>query len=205
VNLKILASGIPIAVFFALTRVAPPWVAIVGGFAASTLVFFLNRRDGLIRQLTLFAFACVGASALIGVIFGSEKAYLASGPVSDFLFVPWYLGSVFLGRPLIGAISHEILPNVATRVPLQAPLFAWLSVAWAAFDILHGSVRVYLLSNLSVGEYIVWSRLVGWPMTGALLALTAFLIWRASRHHHHAEAESVAMTMPEGTMAEAAN
>jgi hypothetical protein len=40
---------------------------------------------------------------------------------------------------------------------------------------------VYLLTNLSVGEYIIWSRVIGWPAGGALLGLTGYFIQRAAR------------------------
>lgn len=180
-NFKILASGIPIAVFFGLSRIATPWIAISGGFTASTLVYYATRRDRLIGEIAAFAFACVGITALIGIFANNEKLDLASGPISDYLFVPWYLGSVLLGRPLVGGIARDLAPALAGKVPLAAPVFARLSVAWAAFDILHGTMRFYLLSHLSVGEYIAWSRLIGWPITGALLATSAFFIWRAAR------------------------
>lgn len=187
-NFKILASGIPIAVFFGLSQVASPWIAIVGGFSASSLVYYASRRDRLIGEIAAFAFVCVAVTALVGIVANSEKAYLASGPVSDFLFVPWYLGSVLLGRPLVGGIARELAPALAMKVPLQAPVFAWLSVAWAGFDTIHGTMRVYLLTHLSVGEYIVWSRLIGWPITGALLATSAFFIWRAARSLNRGQA-----------------
>lgn len=199
-NFKILASGIPIAVFFGLSRITTPWIAISGGFTASSLVYYATRRDRLIGEIAAFAFMCVAATALVGVFTNSEKAYLASGPVSDFLFVPWYLGSVLLGRPLVGGIARELAPALAMKVPLQAPVFAWLSVAWAVFDTLHGTMRVYLLTHLTVGEYIVWSRLIGWPITGTLLATSAFFIWRAARSLNRSQAtrpRSVPDALPE--------
>ncbi len=195
-NFKILASGIPIAVFFGLSQVASPWIAITGGFTASTLVYYATRRDRLIGEIAAFAFVCVAITALVGIIGNSEKAYLASGPVSDFLFVPWYVGSVLMGRPLVGGIARELAPALAMKVPLQAPVFAWLSFAWAGFDAIHGTMRVYLLTHLSVGEYIVWSRLIGWPITGALLATSAFFIWRAARSLKGVEA-SQPRSMPD--------
>jgi intracellular septation protein A len=180
VNLRILLSFLPVAVFFGLTRIAPAWVAVGGGFAASGAVFYTNRRHRLIGMLTAFGFSVVALSALVGIVSNSEKAYLASGPLSDFLFVPVYLGSIYVGKPLVGGIARELMPGVAGRVAPNAALFGWLSLAWAAYDLFHGAIRVVLLSNLSVGEYLVWSRLVGWPMSGALLALTGWLIYRAA-------------------------
>ncbi|MCC6381213.1 MAG: hypothetical protein IT304_01835 [Dehalococcoidia bacterium] len=180
-NLRILSSLLPVAVFFGLSRVAPAWAAILGGFAVSAMVFGLNRRQRLIGGLTAFGFGVVAVSAVVGIAWQSEKAYLASGPVSDFLFVPLYLVSVQLRQPLVGGIARQLVPAIAGHLRPDAALFAWLTVVWAVFDALHGAVRMVLLAQLSVGEYIVWSRVVGMPLTGALLALSGLLIYREAR------------------------
>lgn len=182
-NPRILLSLLPVVVFFLLTRVAPPQLAILGGFGASALVFYVTRGERLIGLLTAFGFVIVAVAATIGIIWNSEKAYLASGPVSDFLLAPMYVGSVLIGKPLVGGIARQLFPAIAGLVPINAPVFAWLSVAWAGYDILHGLGRTYMLSELSVGEYIIWSRLLSWPPTGALLGITAFFIVRAARRH----------------------
>lgn len=180
-NPRILLSLTPVVVFFLLTRVAPPQLAILGGFGASAFVFYVTRGDRLIGLLTAFGFVIVAVAATIGIIWNSEKAYLASGPVSDFLLGPLYVGSVLIGKPLVGGIARQLFPAIAGLVPMNAPVFAWLSVAWAGFDILHGVGRTYLLTELSVGEYIIWSRLLSWPPTALLLGVTAFFIVREAR------------------------
>ena len=182
-NPRILLSLTPVVVFFLLTRVAPPQLAILGGFGASAFVFYVTRGDRLIGLLTAFGFVIVAVAATIGIIWNSEKAYLASGPVSDFLLAPLYVGSVLIGKPLVGGISRQLFPAIAGLVPMNAPVFAWLSVAWAGFDILHGVGRTYLLTELSVGEYIIWSRLLSWPPTAILLGITTFFIVREARRH----------------------
>ncbi|MGI8926522.1 MAG: hypothetical protein ACR2HN_07730 [Tepidiformaceae bacterium] len=181
-NPRLLFSLLPVAIFYVLYRADfPTWVAISGGFACSAVVLYFNRRDRLIGILTLFGFVIVAASAVVGVVWSSEKAYLASGPISDFLFVPLYAGSIVLRQPLVGGISRELFPAIAGRLPPSAPLFVRLSIAWALFDLIHGAIRTWQLANLSVGEYIIWSRVVGWPLSGTLLAVTAFLIYREAR------------------------
>lgn len=191
-NPRILLSLIPIAVFYALYRAdAPTWVAIGGGFAASVAVLYSNRKDRLIGALTLFGFGVVGVSAAVGIIWDSEKAYLASGPVSDFLFVPLYAGSIVIGKPLVGGIARELFPAIAGRIPIDAPVFVRLSLAWAIFDVGMGVLRTYLLVNLSVGEYLVWSRVFGWPLSWTLLAVTAWLIWREAKRVPAAAPEAV--------------
>jgi hypothetical protein len=185
-NPRLLLSLVPIVVFFGLTKAGPAWVAITGGFMASSLVFYTSRRERLIGFLTAYGFGILAVTALVGIAWNSEKAYLASGPVSDFLFVPLYLGSIYLQKPLVGGIARELLPAIAGRVPINASIYAWLSVMWAGYDLVHGALRVFLLERLSVGEYIVWSRLVAWPVTGTLLVLTFLVIYREARRRSSA-------------------
>jgi hypothetical protein len=179
VNVRILLSLAPVMVFVLLKQAgAPAAISIGGGFSSSTIVFFLNRKARLIGWLTLFGFSLVAVGALVGIAWGNEKAYLASGPLSDYLFVPLYLGSIYVRQPLIGGISHQLFPRIAGHVPRDAMLFVYLSLAWAAYSILHGLIRTYLLMHLSVGEYLIWSRVVGWPTSAVMLGLSAWLIIR---------------------------
>ena len=189
-NLRIVTSILPVATFYLLTRVAEPWVAILGGFAVSSAVFYINRKDRLIGMLTVFGFVVVAASSTVGIIYDNEKAYLASGPISDFLFVPLFLGSIVVGRPLIGGIARELFPLIAGPIPAKAPVFVWLSVAWAAWNLVHGVIRVFMLQELSIGEYIIWSRIAFWPFGAVLTGSSAWLILRESRRHRPAGHEA---------------
>ncbi len=180
-NPRLLLSLLPVAVFYGAGRVTESWVAILLGFIAFAIVSWVNRKHRLIGALSLFGFVVVGASAAAGIIWDSEKAYLASGPVSDFLFIPLYLGSIAIGKPLIGGVARELFPDVAGRVPPNANVFRWLSVAWAIYDLGHGLLRVYLLFELSVGQYLVWSRVLSWPPLALMIGLSVYSIARESR------------------------
>jgi intracellular septation protein A len=180
-NNRVFLSTVPVVVFFALTRVAPSWVAISGGFAASAVVFYYSRQDRLIGALAAFGFAIVGTSAVIGLIWDNERAYLAADPVRDFLFVPLYLITMLFRKPVIGGIAREMFPRVAATVPIHAPVFAWLSVAWAGYDIVQGLLRIYLLQELSVGQYLIWSRVLSWPLTMVVVSASTFFIMREVR------------------------
>jgi intracellular septation protein A len=188
VSFRIFVTFLPVAVFYLLTRVADPWVAVLGGFVATAVVFWFTRRHRLIGLLTLFGFGVVTVSAAVGIAWNNEKAYLASGPVSDFLFVLLYAGSIAVKKPLIGGIAHELLPAVAGRIPINAPVFVWLSVAWAVFDIAHGVIRLWMLGALGVGEYIILSRLVFWPFSGALVLVSFYAVLREARIREHVPA-----------------
>lgn len=179
-NFRIFLSIAPVLTFVALTRVADAWAAVLGGFAVSVVVFFFTRRDRLIGTLSVFGLTVVTISAVLGIIWNSEKAYLASAPASDFLFVPLYLASIRLRRPLVGSIVRELFRHRFAGIPANHCVFVRLSLAWAGFDIVHGVVLTTLLLNLGVFQYIVWSRIVGWPITGAMLLVSYLAIWRTA-------------------------
>lgn len=184
-NVRILSSVVPVVIFLALTRTMEPWIAILGGFMATAIVTYANRQDRLIGLLTVYGFVIVGICAVIGIAVNNEKAYLASGPIADFLFVPLYLGSVIVGRPIIGGITRELFPVLTHHIPHDASLWAWLTVGWTAYNISQGIFRFWLLDRLSVGEYIIWSRLLNWPLSMAMIGITAYFVLREARRHGH--------------------
>lgn len=192
-NPRILISLLPAAIFWALWRTTDTWIAILGGFGASLIVLKQNRDQRLIGVLTVFGIVVVGLSGLVGIIWDSPKAYLASGPVSDFLFVPIYLVSIQMGKPLVGGIARELFPAVAGRIPIEHRVFVVWSLAWAAFNLGQGVVRSWMLTELSVGEYLIWSRVAFWPLSTAMLIASGLMIYRESLNHpvrHHGEPDA---------------
>ncbi len=190
-NPRLLLSGAPIVVFWVASRLLDPVPANILGFSAFVLVYVTNRRDGLIGLLTAFGFVIVAVSAVFGIIFESEKAYLASGPVSDFLFIPLHLGSIAVGKPLIGAITRELFPELGQRVPLNHPVFVAFTLVWAVYDVGLGIARTLLLQELSVGEYLVWSRVLGWPASTVLIAITGYFVFREAARSDARRMESL--------------
>ena len=198
-NPRLLITMTPVVVFYVLSVVAPPTLAVAGGFAAAAGAFYFTRKSRLYQALLLVGFAVVALTAAIGITWGSEKAYLASGACSSFLFAFIYSGSVLIRHPLVGGIAREVVPGLTGRLPDTAPVFVWTTLAWAVFSMSQGFVRVYLLVNLSVGEYIIWSRVVGYPATGLMLGATAYFIWRTAEKERKAAAtEANSVSSPRG-------
>lgn len=195
-NTRVIHSAWPVLVFLALRQVGPAWSAILGGFAVTTAVMLFNRRDRTIGVLTAYGFAILAICSIVGIAWNNEKAYLAAGPIGDFLFVPLYAGSVFIGKPLVGGLARELVPAVAGRIPERAAVFRWLSLGWAIYNFAQGILRTYLLRELSVTEYVILSRVFNLPLTGVMLAITVFFIWRAVRRQEAATAPSPALPEP---------
>jgi hypothetical protein len=180
-NPRVFLSMLPVLVFYGLTKVAPAEVAIGGGFAAVTVVFALTRETPLLRLIAIYGYLVTAGSALAGILLASEKAYLAAGPVGDALILPLYAWTLWRGWPLIGAIGREISPSMVGNLPVNAPIFVKVTLVWAGYEAVKALVLTWMLLNLSIGEYLVYGRLFGWPTTAALVFICGTFILREAR------------------------
>ncbi|MCY3601809.1 MAG: hypothetical protein OXH12_01905 [Chloroflexi bacterium] len=182
-NPRVFLTMLPVLLFYGLTKVAPAEVAIGGGFAAVTVVFLFTRETPLLRLIAIYGYLVTAGSALAGILFASEKAYLAAGPVGDALILPLYAWTLWRGWPLIGAIGREISPSMVGNLPVNAPIFVKVTLVWAGYEAVKALVLTWMLLNLSIGEYLVYGRLFGWPTTAALVFICGTFILREARRH----------------------
>ena len=182
-NPRIFLTMLPVLLFYGLTKVTPAEVAIGGGFAAVTVVFLLTKETPLLRLIAIYGYVVTAGSALAGILLTSEKAYLAAGPIGDALILPLYAWTLWRGWPLIGAIGREISPRMVGNLPVNAPIFVKVTVVWAAYEATKALVLTWMLLNLSIGEYLVYGRLFGWPTTAALVFICGTFILRVARRH----------------------
>ncbi len=182
-NPRVFLTMLPVLVFYGLTKVAPPEIAIGGGFAAVTVVFFTTRETPVLRLIAIYGYVITAGSALAGILLTSEKAYLAAGPVGDALILPLYAWTLWRGWPLIGAIGREISPRMVGTLPVNAPIFVKVTLVWAAYEATKALVLTWMLLNLSIGEYLIWGRVFGWPTTAALVFICGIFVLREARRH----------------------
>ena len=182
-NPRVFLTMLPVLVFYGLTKVAPPEIAIGGGFVAVTVVFFLTRETPVLRLIAIYGYVITAGSALAGILLTSEKAYLAAGPVGDALILPLYAWTLWRGWPLIGAIGREISPRMVGTLPVNAPIFVKVTLVWAAYEATKALVLTWMLLNLSIGEYLIWGRVFGWPTAAALVFICGIFVLREARRH----------------------
>ena len=180
IRLRLALSMAPAWLFLVVSRFAPPWAAIGAGFLATVVVYERTARSPLVGGLATFGMAVVTVASLVGILRADEKAYLAAGGITDLLFVPAYIASLFVRKPLVGGIAREMVPTIAGVLPLEHAVYRGLTLAWAAYYAFHGAVQLWLLQELSVAQFVILSRVVLWPPTGLALALTIAVVWRAA-------------------------
>jgi hypothetical protein len=191
-NPAILVTVLPVAVFWIVRQIAATQIAIGMGFATSLIVFRYTRRQGVIGYLAVGGIVVVGGAALVGLVLDSDKAFLANDPVNDFIGFVLFMGSVAIRRPLVGLLTCEIFPKLTELVDPKHRVFYVLTVLWAVQNLGTGIIRIFLLDELSVDGYILWSRVVTWPIALALFALSAYMVGRVAQDHRLAAAVAAA-------------
>jgi hypothetical protein len=154
-------------------------LAIVGGLAATVLVFALNRRRHTIGVLALMGLAIAASTAAVGLWYGSERIFLSREPVSDFLSVAVALGTIVYGRPLGALVLRELFPAMERALPEGHRVFVAVTLMWATMNLCQGVLRASMLwSDLGVGQYILASRGSSLVSNGLLLAAVYLVITR---------------------------
>ena len=91
-----------------------------------------------------------------------------------------YLGSVAVGRPLIGVFAnvwYPFPPAFRASEPYRRE-FGLQSVVWGVYCLARAGLRLAVLLGSGVGSFVVVSLLTGAPV---LFALVFWGIWHARR------------------------
>ena len=176
-------SILPVLIFWGTRQVASSQLAIGLGFAAAVVVFWLNRRrkKGVIAWIALAGLLIVSGSAVAGLVLDSEKAYLSSDPIGDGITVLVALISVAVGRPIMGMVVCEVFPRFSSHLKASDRVFVIATLLLAAKDLTTGVARVFLLDGLDTDGYLIFSRVVSWPVNALYFYIAYRLIDRANR------------------------
>ena len=176
-------SILPVFVFWGTRQIASSQIAIGAGFATAVVVFYLNRKrkKGILSWIALGGLVIVSGSAIAGLVLDSEKAYLANDPVGDAITVLVALGSVLIGKPIIGLLAVEVFPRLTRYLQYGDRVFVQITLMLAAKDLTTGVARVFLLDALDTDGYLIFSRVVSWPINAVFFYLAYRMIQRANR------------------------
>tara|TARA_Y100000590_G_scaffold219393_1_gene248490 strand:+ start:187 stop:885 length:699 start_codon:yes stop_codon:yes gene_type:complete len=184
IDWRIFWSALPLVVFLLSNSFWPEdlWrtqVAIVASFVASAWVFAKNRDSGVIRVITVLGFVVVAGSAAVGLAVNSAKAFAAQNIASDFLIAAVCIGSVVIGKPLVGAVARESIPALRPLMKPEHRVFIYLTLVFMAYNIGTGIFRIFLLGEFSANEYVIISRITS-PISLAFFLACYFTIRKAA-------------------------
>lgn len=171
---------LPVVAFYAGWR----WWGLGAGIAASTVVSLgiaavvvrLGREVGTIALGVVFVLVQAG----VALAAHSTTVYLAQPVIFSALLALAYIGSVLVGRPLIGVFAAAWYPFPswfrASR-PFKRE-FGLQTLVWAVYMLVRAGLRLWALLRHGVGGFVVISLLTG---SVPPFALVAWGLWHARR------------------------
>jgi hypothetical protein len=179
VDPRVFLGGLPLVAFILGHQVGDAYTAIIAALLASIFVYLIGSRRGALGLLALFFFFTTLTWAVIGLLMGDERAYLTQEGMRDFVSAGMAVTTVIIRRPLFALVIREMAPSLERLLPRAHPVFAWTTLFWAAVNVVQGIVRIGMLnSDLSVGEYLLWSRAFAWPTTLLMYGIIVLVVWR---------------------------
>ena len=183
-DFKILLPAIPMAIFVILNWQTSEWIAILGSFIATSIAFYLNKQNGVIRMLTVMGFAIVTISAVVGMLMNNAKAYVSESITTDLMHVIIFTTSIVMRKPLVGLITREALPLVRNSLPVMHRIFVSLTFTFIAINLLTAIIRILLLQTVSATTYVLINTPSSFIISGLYLATSGFLIVRSAKKEH---------------------
>lgn len=181
VDFRILFGILPVVAFY-IGYQWNPYAAITLGLVATVIAYYASDRKGLVGLFALFGLFVATVAAVVGIVLEDERAFLARDAAIDYLLATLGVASLLLRRPIVGVILRDMWPNLRVRLPERDRAFVLATLIFVVVNIFQGTVRTWMLfGGFSIGEYLVYSRLFGWPTTGIMLVIVAGIVRRAAR------------------------
>jgi hypothetical protein len=163
---------IPLGAFYVGLKFEGLVAGIAAAAVASVLVYLYERhagRDGLLVRISL---GFVAVQSAVGLAADSTTVYLAQPVLIAAVWGFAFLISIPLGRPLAGALASAWypFPRWFRQTDAYKRVFGVESVVWGAYFLGRSGLRLAVLLNGSLENFLLVSFLTGTPAMLLLLA-----------------------------------
>ncbi len=134
-------------------------------------------RGRRVPAILLLATLGLTIRTLVGLASGSTFAYFVQPIATTVALAALFLGSVVVGRPVIGRLADDFCPissEVAGR-PAVLRLFTGLTVLWAGVHVLTAATTFGMLVSLSVPMFVTLKTIACFAITAAAIVVT--VVW----------------------------
>ena len=140
----------PVLAFYVVYKISGLALAIAAATGVAFAAWWYERRherSGLLAWLTL---AIIVVQAVIGLVAGDARAYLAPALLANLVWGLAFIGSVVVRRPLAGVFAGEMYPFPpevrASRTFVR--VFSTVSLAWGALVVVRSGMRLFALGDI---------------------------------------------------------
>ena len=169
-------------IFLVLYRLSGLNAALIGAGAAALLLVAVRALRGQDTQTAWYGVVGVALGAALAKATGSSDGYFLPKVVSNLAYGVVLLGSVLIGKPLIGvawAFFHRQELSWGYR-PAVKRVFMALTLMWAVAHFGRAAIYGVLIADNAdrTGSLTTATVVLGLPLTGALLAVTFLAVRR---------------------------
>jgi hypothetical protein len=171
---------VPLLVFYGTLRAAGLAPAIVASTVVCALIVVWQLRQGHDVGVAVATLVFLLIQSVVGLASHSATVYLAQPVVLSALWGVAYLGSVAIGRPLIGVFAnvwYPFPPEFRASAQYRRE-FGLQSVVWGVYCLARAGLRLELLLTSGIGGFVAISFVTGVPV---LAALVFWGLWHARR------------------------
>lgn len=177
---------VPLVVFYSVLWMMDVWWAVVGALTWAYLA--LGRR--LVRKqraggILIITAVTLTIRAAFTFLTGNVKIFFLQSTVAKFAVSGAFLGSVWLGEPLIKRITKDFvdLPPELEHHPVVKRCFIRITILWAATLVVHAAVALWLLLSQSVETYVILKTFVTWAFEGGAILVSLLMARRTLRRN----------------------
>jgi intracellular septation protein A len=158
------------------------WAVGVGCALTLTVFPFERKATGSMRW-SWIGLAGVAVSGTLALLTHDPKLFFLRSVVGDAAFGLVMLGSLVVGRPLIGVFASWVVKVDETYKATSSyrRSFWILTFVWGVVNLARAGGRGYLLATGSLEQFIVVQLATGWPV---FVALVGFSVWYPRRLAH---------------------
>jgi hypothetical protein len=178
------ATVVPAVLFYAFLTLwgvgAAFTVALVWSFGAIVRRLLTGRH---VPPLLVLASVGLTVRTIVAVASGSTFVYFLQPALTTLTMGAVFLGSVWVGKPLIARLSHDfcpLTPEIAGR-PGVVSLFKALTYLWAGVNFATAATNLVLLETLSLNTFVAVKTVSGWGITVAAVVITVSASVRTAR------------------------
>jgi intracellular septation protein A len=172
------ATVIPAVMFFVAVKTINVPVA-MAAVLVWAYVAILRRvvRGTKVPAILLLATLGLTIRTLVGLASGSTFAYFVQPIATTVALAVVFVGSVVIGRPIVGRLAHDfcpLAPDVARR-PAVLRLFGGLTLLWAVVHVVTAAVTFSMLTTMPVATFVALKTVACLGVTVAAIAVT--VVW----------------------------
>jgi intracellular septation protein A len=170
----------PVLLFYGVWKITALAPAIVAATALSGAIVWWQARQGRGGGLAVVAAIFLLIQAAVGLASHSATVYLAQPVVVSACWGLAYLGSVAVGRPLVGVFAnvwYPFPPEFRASEQYRRE-FGLQSVVWGMYCLARAGMRLAALLGAGIGTFVLVSLLTGAPV---FFVLVLWGIWHARR------------------------